>query len=437
MKFIKIKSKGEIDEKAFYLLGASSKREDSTKIGMFGSGLKYSLAFLLRNNIPFKVFSGYREVKFSINKQKFRDKEFDIIYVNDKETSLTTDMGGIDWKSWSVIREIYSNAMDEGDALIEIIEENSVFDCQPIEDFTTFYIQINDDFQEIIDNWNLYFSEKRTDLVYHDKDFNQLYNGGDTNLIYRKGIRCHFTEKTKSIFHYDLSWVKINESRILSDEWTFRYNLVKFLKCINNKSVVHRILYNINDYWEKTLDWSYHGSVPFSDFWLTEIGDKYVIPYENAGFWDEEIKLLKSKCIILPSILIQALKNCFGDKIKCIGEGDSDSSKSDKKLINELTNRERYLLEEALGFLKEVKYEVKFPVKICKFVNQEILGQAEKETIFISDKVFNMGKREIINTIIEENHHLITGHQDETRAMQTSLINLVITQMEERLGKYL
>lgn len=436
MKFIKIKSKGEIDEKAFYLLGASSKREDTTKIGMFGSGLKYSLAFLLRNNLPFKVFSGYREIKFSLDKQTFRDKEFDVIYVNGKETSLTTDMGGIDWTSWSVIREIYSNAIDEGESMIQIVEKNDISKCKPVEDFTTFYIQITDEFQEIIDNWNLYFSEKRTDLIYHDTEMNQLYNGGDSNLVYRKGIRCHFTEKLKSIFHYDLSWVKINESRILSDEWTFRYNLVKFLKSIDNRSVTHRILYNINEYWEKSLDWTYHSSVSFSEAWLTEIGEKYLIPYENAGFWDEEIKSLKSKCIILPSSLIQALKNCFGDKIKCIGDDASDS-KSDKKVVNELNKREQYLLDEALNFLKEANYDVKFPIKICKFVKQETLGQAEKETIYLSDKLFSMGKREIINTIIEENHHLVTGHLDETRAMQTSLINLVILQMEERLGKYL
>ena len=51
MKIIKITSKGEIDERAFSLLGASSKRDDNTKIGMFGSGLKYSLAYLLRKEI--------------------------------------------------------------------------------------------------------------------------------------------------------------------------------------------------------------------------------------------------------------------------------------------------------------------------------------------------------------------------------------------------
>ena len=58
-KFIKIESKGNIDPQAFVLLGASTKRDDESKIGFFGSGLKYSIAYLLRNNIEFKVFSEY------------------------------------------------------------------------------------------------------------------------------------------------------------------------------------------------------------------------------------------------------------------------------------------------------------------------------------------------------------------------------------------
>ena len=435
MKFIKIVSKGEIDEKAFYLLGASSKRDDKSKIGMFGSGLKYSLAYLLREKIPFRVFSGYREIKFTTKSENFRDKEFSIICVNDKETSLTTDMGGIDWNSWSVIREIYSNALDESEANIKVVNAKYIQNLKPVEDFTTFYIEITESFQEIIDNWELYFSEKRKDLIYNDDKSNNLYNGGDKLIIYRKGIRCHF-DSSKPLFNYDLSWVKINESRILSSEWDFKYNLVGFLRPIENDDVVHRIIYNINNHWEKNLDWTYWSHIPFSEKWLEQIGDKYLIPYENAGFWETEIKELKSRVIILPNNLIQALKECFGDKVKCIGD-DADNSKGDKKIINELNKREKYLLDESLKFLSDVGYEVKYPIKICKFVKTETLGQAENETIFLSDKVLTMGKREIINTIIEENQHLKTGFQDETRAFQTDLINLAITFMEEKLGKYL
>ena len=70
-QFLKIQSSGEIEQEAFTLIGASSKRGDQTKIGYFGSGLKYSIAALLRNNIEFKVFQGEKEIEFKLINKKF------------------------------------------------------------------------------------------------------------------------------------------------------------------------------------------------------------------------------------------------------------------------------------------------------------------------------------------------------------------------------
>ena len=56
--FIKIQNEGEIEKRAFQLIGASTKRDDESKIGFFGSGNKYAIALLLRKNIFFKVYSG-------------------------------------------------------------------------------------------------------------------------------------------------------------------------------------------------------------------------------------------------------------------------------------------------------------------------------------------------------------------------------------------
>lgn len=435
MKFIKILSKGEIDERAFSLIGASTKKNDDTKIGFFGSGLKYSLAFLLKNQIPFKVFAGYKEIKFGVIDETFRNTIFKKITINGEPTSLTTDMGGNQWGHWSIIRELFSNALDEGDAKITIVSKDDIESLKPVEDFTVFYIQIDDNFKEVIDNWNLYFSEKRSDLLYSDEKGNKIFSGGERTLVYRKSIRC-FHSDAKALFHYDLTWVKINESRVISNDWDYRYGLVKFLRPISSPEIVHRIIYNINGFSEKNLDWSWHGDIKFSDVWADIIGDKYLIPYENAGFWEEEIKDLKGKHIILPNLLIESLKLCFGDKIRVIGDDITSSGKGDRKEY-ELNKRENYLLEQAIDFLKQSEYEIKYPIKVVKFVRNDVLGLAQDETIFVSDKCFSMGTREIINTIIEENEHLKTGFGDETRALQTHLINMVITGFEEKLGRYL
>ena len=63
MRYLKIQNNGLLDIRLVALMGGTTKSKDTFKIGQFGTGLKYTLAFLYRNNIDFKVFVGqYRYV---------------------------------------------------------------------------------------------------------------------------------------------------------------------------------------------------------------------------------------------------------------------------------------------------------------------------------------------------------------------------------------
>ena len=61
-KYLLIQNKGEIDINALILMGGSTKRNNSSMIGHFGSGNKYSIALLLKNKIGFKIYSGENEI---------------------------------------------------------------------------------------------------------------------------------------------------------------------------------------------------------------------------------------------------------------------------------------------------------------------------------------------------------------------------------------
>ena len=87
--FVLFTNEGEIPVNAFKLLGASSKRGDSSKIGFYGTGLKYAIVLMLRENIPFKVFSGTSEIKISKRSTKFLDQKIDVMTVNGEKTSIT------------------------------------------------------------------------------------------------------------------------------------------------------------------------------------------------------------------------------------------------------------------------------------------------------------------------------------------------------------
>ena len=431
-KYIKIESKGIIDPQAFILLGASTKRADNSKIGFFGSGLKYSIAYLLRNGIPFKVFADYKEIIFETTPTPFRDNSFDVISINGEKTSMTTEMG-LDWEAWFVVREIYCNALDEGESSITVIDEK---ECVPVEDKTVFYIECNKEFDKIIDNWDLYFSENRKDIVYYDNECNQIYAGGDQYIVYRKGIRCHYAENQKCSFNYDMSWVVINESRTIKDDWDFKWKLRTYLqKCTDKKVITH--LYNtICETMERYISWD-TGVHSFSDEWLTCLNGKILVPNENAGYWAEEVKYSPNDFLRLPSNLIEGLKARFLDEVKVIGDVSGLSNRGDMRVYETLNRKQEALLNDARTFLASADYLIKYEIKVVDFVQPERLGQAKDNTILLSHKLFEMGRKELVSCIIEEQEHLITDFADETRAFQNHFIRKYVTALEDKTGIYL
>ena len=59
------------------------------------------------------------------------------------------------------------------------------------------------------------------------------------------------------------------------------------------------------------------------------------------------------------------------------------------------------------------------------------------DTIFISPKVFECGKKEIVATLIEEYSHLDSSAGDKTRNFQNYLIKKYIEIIENKKGVYL
>ena len=112
-KYLVIQNQGILEPAALTLVGASTKADDDSKIGMFGSGNKYALAYLLRNGYDIHVMAGNEEMKIETVERSLRGNVFNVIRINGEETSITTSMGK-DWTLWQSIREFFSNAIDEG-----------------------------------------------------------------------------------------------------------------------------------------------------------------------------------------------------------------------------------------------------------------------------------------------------------------------------------
>lgn len=118
--YLMITNPGVAPLEGFLLMGASDKdAEDPNQIGMFGSGIKYSIAQLARAGRLPRIYLGTTQIEFGLGKVQVRAKEHqEILYrVNGggwKSYGSVIQMGERDWNDlWMPVREFVSNALDE------------------------------------------------------------------------------------------------------------------------------------------------------------------------------------------------------------------------------------------------------------------------------------------------------------------------------------
>jgi len=423
--YLEIKSFGEIDIQAFTLIGASTKRGDSSMIGMYGSGNKYSIATLLNQNIDFKVFSGEDEIVFTTKEQTFRNQDFKVILVNGVETSLTTTMGGNDWKNaFAPIREIYSNALDEdADATLT---KTTTFTAE--KGYTKFYIELTEDVEHFYKNIHLYFCKTNPKVLYSNKDGAMYSNTDDGNIrIFRKGILSHYDSKNKALLHYNLDNIEINESRVIKYIWQINYKLANLWKSCTDQELISTLLFRLNGgnngFLEHHIEWS--ESEVFTDEWYSICKIKKFAPVEYSEmFSEDELK----NAFLLPMKLLKPLKEQFPD-LNILGM----TSKTDSNFVVSKPNQ--ILVDkviDAMSKLNSTRYKHRFDnpqIEYVKFFNQGTLGLADDGKIYLSTKLDSFSVDEIAKIIIEENEHNITGLSDETRGFQNHLFSLYFDQL--------
>lgn len=242
MDYIAIKNNGYIEEKDLYLIGSSTKRDDDTKIGIFGSGWKFALAWFMRNGCKVTIYSGKEEIKIGTVTVDHRGTNVEVITVNGKSTSLTTMMG-IKWTGWMALREVIANAIDEGGFEFEV--DSAI---TPKEDTTVIYIGINDEIKGFINNFDNYFCFNRKDgiKITNSNSFDSINSTiyiketASPVVVYRKGIRC--VEKLfNSYIDFDFYELEINESRI-ADNWDI---CNKISSLFNSNDITYDILVSL------------------------------------------------------------------------------------------------------------------------------------------------------------------------------------------------
>lgn len=424
--YLKIQSKGEIETEAFTLIGASSKRNDATKIGYFGSGLKYSIAALLRNNIDFKIFQGENEIKFDVVDKSFRNDVYKAITVNGKETSMTTTMGGSDWDiPFAPFREIYSNALDEDSDVLLTTTTNLVGEIGT----TTILIEMTSAMTDFYNNINEYFCDKNPNVLTTNK-FGTIYpkaSNGFTKL-FRKGILCY--EDTKpALFSYNSPEFTINESRVLNNQYGASASVARIWKASKNEELILELINGLKGgnagYYEHTLPFSTYEI--FTNEWHKVCKNLKFVPAEALMFCKES--KLQGR-IILPKSLLIPLYRQFED-LDVLGiskEEDKSHYVIEEEPSTILTDK----VIDALSLLRQTRYVSrlsKIDIKYANFIDSNVLGLADDGKTILSTKLEVEDVPYIAKIIIEENEHNLSGFGDETRDFQNHLFKLYFDEL--------
>lgn len=440
MRYLLIENNGEIEMNAFALLGASTKRDDETKIGFFGSGACYAAAASFTHKIGLKIFSGGSEMRMYTEKEKLGNSEFDVICVElngkSKQTGITTTAGPL-WKPWFIVREFYCNALDEGGMRRQIVDESEMHG-EPGK--TRIYLEINSDIAHVIDHWNGYFAQDRVSRTEQAGSMRVLNRYDEKTRVYRKGILVYESEKPEvALFDYDMDKVAIDESRVLSSiydaKWTMQTNISQY----GSPELIREVVIGISDalkndkpLFEKTLDLHYR-VLDNPDNWKKALSGMTLVNNSLKDMLKEH--LYKPNAILVHYDLLRKIAQLETTDIDIIGlPRDGEDRYYKPKLMS---MEESQMLNKAMEFLILAGFDFgDMVIDACIFEDYRVMGQANRNTkhIRIGQAAFDKGIKQIVATLVEEHSHITSGFNDETRQFQDYLIDNWINELQLRVG---
>ena len=429
MRHLLITNKGLLEVAALTLLGASSKRGDRSKIGMFGSGNKYALAYFARNGHAIRIVSGGEEIKISLTKTQMRGSEFDVLCINGQPTSITTEFGH-KWELWQAVRELYSNAVDEG--LIDFKIVDVVPPCAA--DTTQVIVSCTTEVETLMFNIKDYVCTDKE--VLFESAYGQILRKHSTHgRIYYKGILV-YEHDGGSVFDYNVNEITLNESREVMYSWHIGEKQWQLLLGCDNPTIIRMVLNGISEskaLMEQKVDdscVSLSTSLLNKPAWNDALESKKIAPWLLSGYVKEDDRPVTW---FLPKKLFDALLEFCTNAVAATGFILNTGSTMFINTTPDAT--QAAVLEEAKKFLTEVQLMPAMPIQVASFLTKDIYGTVKDGQIIIATACLDAGVHTTAVCILEEALHISTGMHDMTRSFQSAIFEAWLN-YAKRLNAY-
>lgn len=376
---IVFRNPGLIDLDAIRTFGANVK-EGANPIGYFGTGLKYALSVLLREQCEVTIWRGMNAHKFEAKPKDIRGKTFQIVHMDDEPLAFTLELGK-NWESWMAFRELASNAIDEGGSYAPA--DHTAFDPHSTVVAVT---------GAAIDKaWaqrdQIFLPTDRLEKI-HDDGSVQIFRQESTHVFYR-GVQLMKLEKPSVHTYNIMGTLQLTEDRTAASPWYVVYNLRDMIAQIKDEEAILRMITS-KQHFESEGELNHP-----SDAFLAVVRAHKNDPYVNPNAKDALRKHGKPEDRSPATVPIMAA--------------------------------ESRALDGALAKLEKLGYTNTYPIHVTIDMSDDCLGLALNGEIYLNRRVFAQGSNMLAGTLLEEYLHLAYGLPDESRRLQNFLLDLLMT----------
>lgn len=407
---------GEIDIRGACIAGLSAK-ESKSPIGYFGTGLKYSIACILRWGGSVTIYSGETEYVFTTGSIQFRGSEFSVVYMNGEPLGFTTEYGK-NWMPWQVFRELYANARDENGA-VHLNTHPSMIGPG----YTHIFVTCEELVPCFYDRDKIILPK---DKIYDHASTEVLFSETPAEGLYYRGVRvldqpCNFTWN----FQGELP---LTEDRTLHNVYAPTHIFDQFIVQDLHDIEIIMTLFKIRF---KELPSTITRRVVREGKQIeTEqrsceamLMDWFTIPSYVASFHSDAYKQACCR-------LFQRDPTKYAQLRNYVKEIDSSLIAETQ---HQMTPREQLMFDKSKELV--VLFGMAAEIDACSIYVQELggttLGLYEHGNIYLSPKLFDQGTKQLVATLYEECYHHRTANKDCTYNMQNDLFNIIISLNEE------
>lgn len=374
-------NKEAIDLSAIAMMGVSVKTGDSP-IGYFGTGLKFSIATLLRTGHEVRLIRNGTPIQFTAESQTIRGEAFDVVKMGGQLLGFTTKLGR-NWEAWQAYRELYCNCLDESGVISDEL---------PAGEWGTVFEIDGEAIAQCHRNRHEIFLATRPFTATDDCE---VHNATGQHAFYR-GVRAH-KHGSPALFTYNIKApIEITEDRTIKHSFMISYYAEAAVAASDDENFIETAVLAPSGTFESKFDYGGAGK-------------------PSAAFMATCFRLRSNAHANLHAI---RLWEKHADVRLTYEEAELDAFEED-------------LLDKAMVLVARIGAKLcRADFTVVEGLGEGVFGLVRGSKILLARRAFDMGHRFVASTLYEEWLHRDQGLRDETRDMQNLLFEKLFAMVE-------